>query len=91
METVDLDQLVFALGEQVTKAVPAGGSELDVTTFITLRMWDMFCVAMGLSSDTVPTEWIGKDTIRVWGSKTMVIDSASYWAFSIASHRLNLS
>lgn len=70
-----------ALIEGVIKAAK-GRREDQVTTIITRPMWNAFCKEIGLPENSIPTEWIGKDTIRVYGSKTIVIESDKLAAIS---------
>lgn len=67
--------IMCSLINQVQKAAN-GGSELEVTTFITKPMWRAFLRASGTNPNSKPTEWLGfKKTIRVFGSKTIVTKS----------------
>lgn len=68
--------LVFALIGQVTMARPQAGNERDVTTVITRPLWQRWNTALGYPPDTPPSEeWIGVHTHRVYGSRTIVIES----------------
>jgi hypothetical protein len=70
---------------QVGLAVPDGGSERDVTTYITPALWVLWCRAFGWPDDTEPTAWLGlEDTRGVYGSHTVIIrnDSTSFLSCS---------
>jgi hypothetical protein len=78
-------ELTSALIGQVGKAVPKGENELSVTTLITRPMWEAWCRACNLPEDSEPTEWLGsKETIRVYGSRTIVIESDMMASVSFA-------
>jgi len=78
--------IVRHLVQQVTRAVPKGGSERDVTTIITKSMWDDWCKATGIPCGTKPGGWNGiVDTNRVYGSETIVVKSPLYAAVSFAT------
>lgn len=67
-------EIMCALIGQVSLAAH-GGVETSVRTIITRPMWNAFCRAVGNPEDSEPTEWLGiKDTLRVYGSETIVID-----------------
>lgn len=75
--------IVSALIDQVQKAVPKGGSELDVRTIITRPLWDKFMAAGGHPPGTMPTGWLGiHKTRRVFGSETRVVESEKFAAVS---------
>lgn len=79
-------ELVFALMLQVKKAVNYGTciSERDVTTIITRPMWRRFLRATGDEEDLEPTEWSVKGCRRVYGSRTIVVESDRMAAVSFA-------
>lgn len=71
-----------ALVEQVSTALGAQkfghpANKRDIITFVTRPMWEAFCRAGHLPADSLPTPWIGKDTIRVF-----VVESSEMWSFS---------
>lgn len=69
------DDVMRALALQVAKAA-RGNTEVDVTTIITKPMWKAFLRAVGEPENSKPTPWLGLNkTIRVWGSKTIVVKS----------------
>ncbi len=87
MKKLDQD-LMCALVHQVTKAVPkkSGGCESDVTTVITRPLWRRWCRAVGLPKNCEPTGWVGiTKTRRVYGSKTIVVESDVEVAISFPS------
>ena len=77
-------QIARALVAQVALAAN-GRCETDVVTFITKPMWRAFMKELGHSPNTKPTEWTTiKDTRRVYGSKTIVVDGTKQMAsFSV--------
>lgn len=73
-----------ALIGQVAKAAN-GCAEHNVTTFITKPMWRAFLRATGTPVNSKPTDWIGpKETVRVYGSKTIVVDSNKLQSISFS-------
>lgn len=80
-----------ALMGQVAAAVPDGyGSELDVVTIITRPLWRAWNRAVGSPEDCEPTEWLGSETHRVYGSRTIVVESDEMRAVSFPAHMLTL-
>ena len=78
--------LVFRLIEQVESATPKGKTELDVVTLITRPLWRMWCESVGIPADSEPSkEWCGTGTKRVYGSRTIVVDSDKLAAISFPS------
>ncbi len=78
------DEVMRALMQQVAKAVPVGGSERDVLTIITRPMWEMWCRAVGNLADSLPDNGLAGN--RVYGSYTVLIDSAAAESGSTAFH-----
>lgn len=76
------NDIMRSLIHQVSKAVPVGGTEQDVVTFISAPMWKAFCRSTNMPEDSVPSIWKGKDTNRVYGSLTVVIPSKDSWSYS---------
>jgi hypothetical protein len=77
------DKIMLALVKQVSKAIPSWGNERDVVTYISRPMWKAFLRAIRKPEDSEPTDWIGfDDTIRVYGSQTIVVDSEEYFSYS---------
>jgi hypothetical protein len=74
--------IMRSLVHQVSRAVPKGGTEQDVVTYISSSMWKAFCRGAGMPEDSVPTVWKGMDTNRVYGSLTVVIPSEAMFAIS---------
>lgn len=74
-------ELVQALIHQVQKAA-AGDTEQNVVTFISRPMWRKWNTDVGDPPDCEPTGWIGNDTCRVFGSKTVVVEHDSFFAVS---------
>ena len=71
-----------ALISQVSKAA-GSGSELEVETRISRPLWRLWNTILGVHPDTEPTDWLGEGhTHRVYGSKTIVVDSDGLWSFS---------
>lgn len=62
------DEVMRALIEQVSKAVPEGGSEHDVLTIITRPMWEIWCRAVGFPIGCLPL-WPDR---TVYGSVTLL-------------------
>ncbi len=75
--TVSDDTIMCELIQQVTKAVPAGKSELAVTTVITLPMWQAWCRAVELPTWALPHHGWG-----VYGSFTIVLDCEELFSYS---------
>lgn len=79
-----LDDATIArnLMRQVQKA--AGDRvETEVRTVITRPMWKAFLRFTGAPEGTEPTAWLGiKNTHRVYGSETIVIESEDMWSVS---------
>ena len=86
MTTPTLD-LVPKLISGVAKAVPVGGSELDVTTIISRPMWRRWCVELGYNPDgDISTPMFNYNCpIRVFGSDTHVVEHESEFALSFAT------
>lgn len=78
------NEIMRALIGQVMKATPKKRSELDVVTFITKPMWQAFCRASGTPVDAKPTEWLGAKSVRVFGSKTVVLNSKKLQSVSFS-------
>ncbi len=77
------DRIMHALIHQVARAVPAGGTDQDVTTIISTPMWAAWCRAVGKPEDSEPTEWgTGPNHNRVYGSRTLVVDHPKMLAVS---------
>lgn len=75
--------IVPALIQQVSKACPIGKSEVAVRTVISRPLWKMWCRELGDDENCEPTEWIGiKETRRVYGSETIVVESDELFSFS---------
>ena len=77
-------ELMSTLIGQVARAVAPGKSECSVTTLITRPMWREWCRVVGAPEDSVPTEWTGDSTLRVYGSKTVIVESEAMMAVSFA-------
>ena len=82
------DEILRQLIHQVSKAKPKGGNETAVTTYVTRPMWKAWCRAAGIPEDSEPTEWNGCHTCRVYGSKTIIIESEQMAAISFANDKL---
>lgn len=80
------DEIVPALCEGVLQAVrtgPHGITEQSVVTLISRPLWKRWCLACGDPVTCEPTDWLGAhQTYRVFGSRTVVIEDAGYWAVS---------
>lgn len=76
--------VMMALIAQVSKARPAQGSERDVRTLISRPMWNAFCRATKLPEDSEPSEWLGTESHRVFGSETVVFESDEMISVSFA-------
>ncbi len=79
-------KIMQALIEQVSKA-RSDGVETEVRTFISRPLWERFLAETGTPAKTEPTPWIGKDTVRVFGSETQVIEDEVYWIFAVMKFR----
>lgn len=84
--TADQSALVSALVHQVMKAVRVIGghaTERDVLTTISRPMWQRFCAALKEPENAEPTAWLGSpDTLRVYGSETVIVEDDREWAVS---------
>jgi hypothetical protein len=79
------EQIARALiGQVASTAAAKGYSERQVTTLITKPMWKAFLRGLGEDDNLKPTEWIGEDTIRVYGSKTILINSRKMFSVSFS-------
>jgi len=78
-------EIVHALIKQVSLARPDGESERAVTTLITRPLWKRWLAFFGSPEDTEPTEWLGTSSERIYGSKTIVIESDRLESVSFAS------
>jgi len=88
--TLDRD-IMMALIRQVAKAVPPGRNERAVTTVISRALWRIWCRSVGESESSEPTAWLGsQDTIRVFGSETLVFESDELISASFPSSFLSL-
>ncbi len=76
--------ILRALIEQVSKAVPNGGNETDVITLVSRPMWRAWCRGAGIPEGSQPTEWIGSYTFRIYGSRTIIVESELMAAASFA-------
>lgn len=82
------DRVTLALIRQVTQARPLNGTEMDVRTYISRPLWGDFCEELGMPRDTEPTGWIGiKETNRVYGSETIIIEREDRISWSTAIKR----
>lgn len=76
-------EIVHALIEQVSKAVPKGRTETAVRTIISRPLWRLFNRELGHPEDVEPTGWVGiHKTHRVYGSETVVVESDKLFSFS---------
>lgn len=88
MKTTD-EEIMCTLIGQVLLATSAAAetkpmaSELDVVTYITRPMWEAFCRAAKIPVHSMPTEWKGVKSVRVFGSETKLIESDQWWSFSM--------
>lgn len=81
MQATD-ERIARDLIAQVAACVRPYRTEEDVTTVITRPMWNAFLRFSGVPENTPPTEWKGKGTVRVYGSKTVVVESGDMAAVS---------
>lgn len=79
------DEILRALIHQVMKAAN-GKSEQEVVTYITRPMWRAFCRATGTPTTATPTGWAGSATVRVFGSRTIVVPSTKLESISFCAH-----
>ncbi len=77
------DDVMHALIKGVMDAVPKGGNERSVVTFITIPMWKIWCRASGIPEGAVPTPWEAKPCYRVYGSETVLVCSQKEIAISV--------
>jgi len=89
MQNTDI-QVMRALMNQVCCAVASVEkktgdkiSELDIVTFVTRPMWQAWLRALCLPEDSEPTGWIGEETVRVFGSRTVIVESTATVAVSL--------
>ncbi len=75
------DEVMCALINQVSKAVPEGGSERDVLTLITVPMWEMWSRAVNFPAGACPP------IHSVYGSLTVLVASDRIESGSIALQR----
>lgn len=76
------EAVMCALIGQVS-ATAAGDVETNVRTVITRPMWEAFCRSAGIPTDAKPTAWNGiHNTIRVFGSETVIVESEEFWSVS---------
>lgn len=79
------ERVMCELIGQVSRAA-RGRVETEVTTIITRPMWNVFCRATGMPKNAEPTDWVGiKGTRRVFGSKTIVVESNHLASMSFLS------
>lgn len=78
------DLIMVALIDQVQKAMSKDKckNERDVTTIISRPMWRAWNRAVESPEDAEPTEWNPIECHRVYGSKTIVVESDSMAAVS---------
>ena len=79
------DDILRQLIHQVAKAVPKGENETAVTTVVTRPLWNAWCRAAGIPENSEPTGWDGCHANRIYGSKTIVVESDAMAAVSFAS------
>jgi len=79
---IDDAAIISAMIEQVSKAVPKGGNETDVITLVSRPMWRAWCRAVGIPEFSEPTEWKGCHTFRIYGSRTIIVESEQMAAAS---------
>lgn len=74
-----------ALIRQVTNAVPKGGTEQDVVTYISRTMWSLWCEFIN-EPPGPPSETWSLTCRRVYGSRTVVVnkEGKGMWSFSKA-------
>lgn len=76
-------ELLYGLIEQVSRAA-AGEVETAVTTYISRPLWEEWLKATNAAPGTEPTEWLGiHETHRVYGSRTVILDSPAMFAVSL--------
>lgn len=83
-----LCEIMFGLSWQVAQAIPEGGSERDVTTIISRMYWNAFLIGVGMEQGLDPTDWLDDSpgrTVRVFGSKTIVVDREDLMSVSFAT------
>jgi hypothetical protein len=78
------DEVMCALIRQVAKAVPCGGNEPDVRTYITRPMWKLWCIAVGIPLNAKPGPWNSVNSFRVYGSETVIVESPHFLSWSEA-------
>ena len=71
------------LNEAVTEAIPEGGSERDVVTFISRPLWAIYCDAMGIPPGTAPSTRYGVGE-SMSGSLTLIDSEEGLAARSVA-------
>lgn len=83
-------RVAFSLIEGVSCALKASweagnkkDNETDVVTFISRPMWELFLAEVAEAVSFMPDESNGADTIRVYGSETVVFESEAVFAYSV--------
>jgi hypothetical protein len=55
-----------------------------------VSLWRLFCRATNVPEDSEPTDWIGLGTLRINGSRTIVVESEEMAAISFGSRWIPL-
>jgi hypothetical protein len=80
-------EITRALIRQVLAALQdatiGGMTEANVLTYVTRPMWEAFLRYQGLPEVTPPTPWQGVDTVRIFGSETIIVESEEWWSLSM--------
>jgi hypothetical protein len=82
MSTPPQDKVICALIGQVADAVPPSGNEQDVITHISRPMWNLWCRAVGEPEHSTPSPQWSLHGNRVYGSRTIIVESDEYFAVS---------
>lgn len=87
MKSADEEIMTTLIGQVLLATYAAAdfrpmASERDVVTLITRPMWEAFCRAAAIPPHSMPTEWKGVKSIRVFGSETKIVESDQWWSLS---------
>lgn len=84
MSEMEIHNIGRALIDQVTRAVPEGGCERNVRTYISRPMWRLWCRFVGEPEDSEPSACWGIGCNRVYGSETVIAESDRLYSYSFA-------
>lgn len=83
MKDTDIQRALMHQVYRAQQCLPSQENERNVTTLITRAMWKIWLRACGRPETDEPTDWLGiEETRRVYGSRTIVIESEALWSVS---------